>query len=230
MRFNSPHLTQPRRHSGRDPVSPAPPNNLATCLQSLAFLIIIIVCSSFSAQAQATIPELLWYKFDGTGTTVPNLASAPPAGTANATLMGGLTQGGTDLCPATSGGTVIGTGVSSTTDFVNTGWATNLTGMSWTISFKTADITSSATLFYIFGDASAGSFRCFTNGVAGANNWILRGTLTDVLVPGGAVVAPKTTTFVYDMSAGNIKAYLDGVLVNTVAQAGPTITGTGHDS
>ncbi len=122
---------------------------------------------------------------------------------------------------------MIGTGVSSSTDFVNTGWATNLTGMSWTISFKTANITSSSTLFYIFGDSTAGSFRCFTNGVAGANNWLLRGTLTDVLVTGGAVVAPKTTTFVYDMSAGNIKAYLDGVLVNTVAQAGPTIAGTG---
>ncbi len=46
----------------------------------------------------APIPELLWYRFDGTGTTVPNLASAPPVGTNNATLMGGLTQGGTDLC------------------------------------------------------------------------------------------------------------------------------------
>jgi hypothetical protein len=170
-----------------------------------------------------SVPELIYYNFDGSGTSVPNLATTPPTGTTTATIMGGLTQGGSNICD----GTMIGTGVSSSTDYVNTGWATNLSGMSWTISMRTSNITSSSTLFYIFGDATAGSFRCFTNGVAGPNNWILRGGFTDVLVSGGAVVAPTMTTFVYDMTLGNIKGYLNGVLVSTVAQAGPTIAGTG---
>ena len=118
--------------------------------------------------------------------------------------------------------------MTSTTDYVNTGWATSLSGTSWTISFWTADVTPSATLFYIFGDLSASSFRCFTNGIAGPSNWILRGGgLTDVLVTGGATVAPSFTTFVYDSVAGQVRAYLNGVLVNTVNQGTPTITGTG---
>ncbi|MBK7589395.1 MAG: LamG domain-containing protein [Bacteroidetes bacterium] len=170
-----------------------------------------------------SIPELLYYKFDGVGTTVPNMASAPPIGTNTANILGGITQGGTGKC----GGALIGSGISATTDYLNTGWATNLTGTSWTISFWSSNITPSGTLFYIFGDVNAGGFRCFTNGVAGPNNWILRGGFTDVLISGGATVAPHMNTFVYDMALGNIKAYLDGNLVNTVVQAGPTINGAG---
>jgi hypothetical protein len=169
-------------------------------------------------------PEVLYYKFDGTGTSVPNLASAPPVGTATATIMGGITQGGSAICQ----GTLIGTGVSSSTDYLNTGWAPNLGAGSWTISMRTENITPSATLFYIFGDANTASMRCFTNGVAGANNWILRGAgMTDVYVNGGATVAPHMTTFVYDASQNNIKGYLDGVLITTVAQTAPNLTGTG---
>ncbi|MCU0435707.1 MAG: T9SS type A sorting domain-containing protein [Bacteroidia bacterium] len=173
--------------------------------------------------AQLT-PEVLYYDFNGAGTSVPNLASAPPVGTTTATILGAVTQGGSGtLC----NGALIGSGISSTTDYLNTGWTTSLTG-AWTISFRTANIGPSSTLFYIFGDASASSFRCFTNGVAGPNNWILRGTgITDVLVNGGAVTAATMTTFVYDPVAGNIRAYLNGVLVNTVAQAAISITGTG---
>jgi Concanavalin A-like lectin/glucanases superfamily/Secretion system C-terminal sorting domain len=140
------------------------------------------------------------------------------------TLMGGITQGNNGLC----GGAEIGSGNSASSDYGNTGWATNLTGTSWTISFWTSNITSSSNLFYIFGDATAGSFRCFTNGVAGPNNWILRGTgITDVYVNGGATVAPHLTTYVYDMSTNNIYGYLDGILVSTVAQGTPSITGSG---
>ncbi|HMC99842.1 MAG TPA: PKD-like domain-containing protein, partial [Ferruginibacter sp.] len=165
-------------------------------------------------------PEVLYYKFDGAGTTVPNLASAPPVGTAIADLMGALTQGGSAIC----NGTVIGSGNASTTDYVNTHWAPNLGNSSWTISFKSENITPSSTLFYIFGDANTNSFRCFTNGVAGANNWILRGPVTDISIPGGATVAPHTNTFVYDAAAGQTRAYLDGVLVNTVSQGAVNLT------
>jgi hypothetical protein len=170
------------------------------------------------------IPEILYYKFDGSGTTVPNLASAPPSGTATANIMGGLSQGSSSLC----NGSLIGSGVSSTTDYLNTGWAPNLGTGSWTISFKSANITGTSTLYYIFGDANTASFRCFTNGVAGANNWILRGAgLTDISIIGGATAAPHTNTFVYDATLNNVKAYLDGVLVSTVNQTAPNLTGTG---
>ncbi|MBS1810305.1 MAG: Ig-like domain repeat protein [Acidobacteria bacterium] len=173
------------------------------------------------------VPELLYYKFDGTGTSVPNLASAPPSGTTNATLVGGLTQGGTNLCSG-NGGSLIGTGASSTNDYLNTGWAPNLANTSWTISFKTSNIISTTTTYYILGDINTSSFRCFTGGVAGAGNWILRGGgLTDVTVTGGASVSTATTTFVYDSVANNVKAYLNGVLVNTVAQTSPNLTGAG---
>ncbi|HLP20696.1 MAG TPA: LamG domain-containing protein, partial [Chitinophagales bacterium] len=182
-----------------------------------------LLCCYATTFAQAPTPELLFYRFEETGTTVTNLATNPPTGTSTATIMGSLTQGDGGQC----GGALIGTGNSSSTDYLNTGWATNLTGTDWTISMYTKDITASSTLFYIFGDAGAGSFRCFTNGVAGANNWILRGTMSDVLVTGGATVAPHVTTFVYSQADGNIKAYLDGALINTVTQTGPTISGAG---
>src|SRR5687768_12224224 len=76
------------------------------------------------AHAQGEVPEIMYYRFDGTGTTVPNLASSPPAGTTTATIMGGLTQGGTGQF----GGGLIGTGSSSNNDYLNTGWAPNLSG------------------------------------------------------------------------------------------------------
>jgi hypothetical protein len=169
------------------------------------------------------VPELLYYKFNGTGTSVPNLATAPPTGAENATLMGGSTQGGSAIC----NGTVIGTGASSTNDYVNTNWLTNLTGTSWTISFKTSNIPSSTSTQYIFGDVNAGGFRCFTGGVANPGNWILRGSFTDILLPGGASTGTTTNTFVYDMVANEMRAYLNGVLVNTIAQGAVNINGPG---
>ncbi len=63
------------------------------------------------AVADDPAPEVLHYKFSGTGTSVPNLASSPPVGTATATIMGGLTQGSPDLNYGGGGGSLIGTGV-----------------------------------------------------------------------------------------------------------------------
>ncbi|MBK8496926.1 MAG: hypothetical protein IPL50_19440 [Chitinophagaceae bacterium] len=184
----------------------------------------ITVTPSIGGGSSIPTPELFYYDFDGTGTSVPNLASAPPAGTATATIVGGQTQGTAGMCGA---GSLVGNGLTSTSNYVNTNWATNLGTSSWTISFKTSNIPPSATLFYIFGDPGAGSLRCFTNGVAGANNWMLRGPLTDVLVTGSATVAPHTITFVYDNTLNNIRAYRDGALVATVAQAALNINGAG---
>lgn len=186
---------------------------------------LLAVCCFFSSMALTAqnTPELLYYKFDGSGISVPNLASNPPAGTATAAIMGGLTQGPAgNLCD----GSLIGTGNSSNGDYLNTNWAPNLSS-NWTISFRTSNIGASATLFYMFGDINAGQFRCFTNGVAGPNNWILRGPFADVTAYGGAVAAPTMTTFVYDFTTSDIRAYVNGVLVNTVPQSGIAFSGIG---
>lgn len=187
-------------------------------------VVLFLLCTTLlSAQ---NVPELLYYNFDGSGTKVPNLASSPPAGTDTATIMGSIIQGSSSfLC----GGSLIGSGNSASTDYLNTGWNTELSGMSWTISFRSSQFAPNSTLYYIFGDLNAGSFRCFTNGVAGPNNWILRGTgITDVLINGGAITASTMTTFVYDQPANTIYGYLNGTLVTTVPQgATPVISTTG---
>lgn len=180
---------------------------------------------TFSLVAGQTVPEILYYKFDGSGTTVPNDASSPPAGTITATIVGSLTQGSSGMV----GGALVGTGGSSSSNYLNTNWATNLGTGPWTIMFWTDDLPSSTTLFYNWGDNNAGGFRCFTNGVASAGNWIMRGGgLTDVLCTGCAPInTPSMTSYVYDPVAGNVKAYHNGTLNNTVSQPALNITGAG---
>jgi hypothetical protein len=192
--------------------------NLLTKLFAL-----VLTLASATLSAQAPVPDLLYYRFNGTGTTVPNEASAPPAGTATATIMGGLTQGPAGQC----GNALIGNGQTSGTNYVNTNWATNLNGTSWTLSFWTNNVPSTTSTFYILGDVNAGGFRVFTGGVAGAGNWILRGGFTDILATGGAATGPALTTFVYDMAAGEMRAYVNGTLVSTVAQPSVLVSGTG---
>lgn len=165
--------------------------------------------------AQAPTPQLLHYKFNTAGTTVPNYASAPPVGASTGTIIGAQTQTGSINCL----NALVGTGISSTTDYINTGWTTNLSGP-WSVSFWTANNPASTTLWYIWGDASAGSFRCFTNGVAGTNNWIIRGTgLTDILISGAATTTPNLVTVVYDNIAGSSTTYINGVQTATLAQS-----------
>ncbi|MDP1803217.1 MAG: T9SS type A sorting domain-containing protein [Bacteroidota bacterium] len=184
----------------------------------------LLSINAFVSKAQAPVPDLIHYKFNGTGTSVTNYASTPPVGAATATLMGAITQTGAIGCI----GAGVGSGVSASTDYVNTGWVTNFPAAAWSISFWTSNVQPSATLYYIFGDASAGSFRCFTNGVAGPNNWILRGTgITDVLITGAATTTPNMVSFVYNQTTSNIIGYINGVSTVTVAQAGvPTVSST----
>ncbi len=181
------------------------------------------------ATAADTTPELLHYKFELGGATAPNLASSPPAGTATATLQGSIQQNGADLNLANNGFSLVGSGLSATTDFLNTGWATNLGTGSWTISFASQGISTNGTLYYVFGDDTANLFRCFTNGVAGSQNFILRGNgIADTLAPGAALATKTRTTFVYDSIANEIRAYVNGALVNTVAQTPGRSTSTGR--
>jgi len=194
------------------------PNRLPMKSVFVALAILFACLSHVRAQA---VPELIYYKFDGTGATVPNLASAP-VGTNPATIEGDQTQGGTGQF----GGGLIGTGSNSSTNYVNTGWAPNLTD-SWTLSLHINNVSNYSQLWYIFGDVNSGGFRCFTNGVAGPDNfWMRGGGLTDVAINGGAAAGPQVMTFVYDDAVPEVRAYLNGVLVNTVAQ-GPSVALSG---
>jgi hypothetical protein len=189
------------------------------------FLLLLFLVGNFQNLHGQGIPELLYYKFDDTGRTVRNLASSPPRGTTSATIYGNITQG---VVSGTCGGkALLGSGNLSYIDYVDTKWQDSLNGTSWTVSFWSRNFDSSTVLYYIFSDPTAGNFRCFMGGVAGAGNIILRGPLADVLITGGAGKLPKVSTFVYDSKAGYIYAYLNGKLVNSVAQSTITINSTG---
>jgi hypothetical protein len=177
----------------------------------------------FSAFGQQ-LPELIYYKFDS-GPTIINDASSP-VGNNPASITGtGLSVGGLGLFSTA----LVGTGTSSTAGVINTGWPTSING-SFTIGFWTSNITPSGTLWYIFGDNTASAFRCFTNGVAGANNWLMRftGGLPDIIANNAATTAPTYTHFVYDAAAGQMRSYVNGVLNQTVtAPTTFSVSGTG---
>lgn len=190
----------------------------------MKFAVIIIGLAQSTAVFSQSIPEVLYYKFDRTDSIVLNMASNIRPGTDTAHILGSMYQDSTGQC----GHALVGSGNSSLTDYMDTYYAPDLGAGSWTLSFWTKNITPSTVLFYIFGDENTSSFRCFTNGVAGAGNWILRGAgLADIYVNGGAIMAPTMTTFVYDSLTSNVYAYLNGTLVSTVAQTTANLTGTG---
>jgi hypothetical protein len=188
------------------------------------FLFLTFLFFGFTSFAQQALPELLYYRFDQPGTSVSNDATSP-VGNNPATITGTtLSIGGVGL----SGTALVGTGGTSTANAINTNWNTNLSG-SFTIGFWTNNIPQTGGLTYIFGDNGANGFRCFTQGAAGAGNWLMRGGgLPDIEATGAAALTPKYTHFVYDDVAGTLTSYVDGVLSNTVTVTGFTgMTGTG---
>lgn len=175
--------------------------------------------SNGESTIMAQFPELLYYKFDEAGSTTTQNFAVPGVGT-NPAPVTGQTFGGTGQF----GSALIGTGTAN--HYVNTGWNTALGNGSWTISLWLNNLPNNTTLYYLFGDNTASSFRCFLGGAAGAGAITLRGTgITNVDVPGVAP-GPTVVHFVYDASALNIKAYRNGVLVATVAQSALNINGT----
>ncbi|MEQ1675561.1 MAG: HYR domain-containing protein, partial [Chitinophagaceae bacterium] len=176
--------------------------NTATC----SFTVTVTDTENPSFSSPGLFPERLYYKFDGSGTTVPNLATAPPAGTATGTLTG-LTQGSTGKC----GTALVGTGVANQS--LNTNWATNMTG-SWTISFWLGPNQVDNNPSYLFGDVSAGSFRAFYGGAALTNNMLLRGGTGDVLITG---VNPGATFVTIVYNGVNTVVYKNGGSPQTYA-------------
>ncbi|HYC39247.1 MAG TPA: HYR domain-containing protein, partial [Chitinophagaceae bacterium] len=146
-------------------------------------------------------PQLLYYKFDGSGTTVPNLASNPPAGTANATLVG-QTQGSTGKC----GGALVGTGGPGAGNHLNTNWNVALPAQ-WSIMFWLGPNQVDLNPSYLFGALSAGSFRAFYGGAAGPNNVLVRGGSGDVLITG---VNPAATFITIVYNGTNTVVYRNG--------------------
>ncbi|MCE3229544.1 MAG: hypothetical protein K0S32_4095 [Bacteroidetes bacterium] len=188
-------------------------------IYSLSFLLL----AAFTTKAQAPTPDLIHYKFNNTGTLVTNYASAPPAGTATGTIMGAQTQTGAINCM----GALVGTGATSTNDYVNTNWAPNLGSGAWTISFWTSNILQTTSTYYILGDVNSGGFRVFTGGVAGSGNWILRGAMTDVYLNTAASTTPCMSSFVYSPTLSTVVGYINGVPTTTVAQTSMNFSGTG---
>lgn len=185
-------------------------------------LVGLMSVSSITAQVN---PEVLYYRFDSKSATnkIFNYATNPPTGADSAQINGNLTLGDTGLC----GTALVGTGISSGTDYVDTKWPTQITG-SWTYAMWMKKIPTSSTLFYIFGDVSAGSFRCFTNGVAGSGNWILRGPFSDLLITGGANMNDNHLVFTYNDTTKELKGYLNGTLNKTVTlTTSPNTSSTG---
>ena len=161
-------------------------------------------------------PEVLHYKFENNFSpiTTPNCA-VPGAGTNPASLYNvTLTPGGQfDTC-------ITGTG--QTAGGVYSNWQTNLGASSWTISmWLTIPHSTSGNAYYLFGDSSAGTLRCFHNGAAGPDSILLRGNgITEVRIP-GIGPSPTHVAFVYDSAAHTIKAFKNGTLIRTVLQAVP---------
>ncbi|HYC77387.1 MAG TPA: LamG-like jellyroll fold domain-containing protein [Planctomycetota bacterium] len=183
-----------------------------------------VVIAAFAATAAAqTVPELIYYKLnEGTGPGTPTLNEAiPSVGNPTPTVVGHNLTAGVGL---NGSGALVG--VTGTTNMIDTGWQTALTG-SWTIGFW-CDVSGlpTSTLYYAFGDSTAGSFRCFYNGVAGVGNVMLRGPLTDTVIAGAGVGGPHYVHWVYDSSIPNLKGYLDGNLVVTSNQAIAGVNGT----
>ncbi len=176
--------------------------NTATC----SFTVTVTDTENPTFSSPGLIPERLYYRFDGTGTSVPNLATAPPVGTATATLTG-VTQGLTGKC----GGALVGTGTANQS--MNTNWATNMTGP-WTISFWLGPNQLDANPSYLFGDVNAGSFRCFYGGAALPNNILLRGGSGDVLITG---VNPTATLITIVYNGVNTVVYKNGASPQTYA-------------
>ena len=159
------------------------------------------------------VPEILYYKFNDGTTTTPNYAS-PGQGSANADLIN-MTMGPVGQFD----NALIGNGGTGSNTYTGSGWNMNLGSSDWTISLWINNFPAVTGTFYLFGNDFTTSFRCFTNGAAGAGNITLRGNgLTNVNVT-GVLPGPSVVHFVYDSSVPTIRTYVNGVFQSSVPQS-----------
>lgn len=186
--------------------------NKVTALILIISVFIVLIGAQVFSQCP---PEVLYYKFkNNINYTTPNFG-IPGYGSQMANVVGQYIRSGgeIDSCLVGNGGT---------NNYINTGWTTNIGTGNWTISFWLSDIVD-LNPTYLFGDATAGNFRCFYGGAAGTNSILLRGNFADVrvqnLTPGAMVIH-----FVYNGSA--IKVYENGTLFAVYARSGINLTGS----
>lgn len=173
----------------------------------------------------AALPEVLYYTFDEATTPTQNFA-VPGRGAAFADVLGGLTMGSTGQF----GGALIGSGGSSSTDYVSNGWIPDIGTSDWTISLYLNNMPAGTALNYLFGGTVAVGWRCFYSGAGGEYGVLMRLTGvggSDITVP-GVGPGPSVLTFVYNSSGPTVYAYINGALVVTMPQAG-TLNVTGTD-
>lgn len=189
-------------------------------MQKLLVLLALCLCGISHGQ----MPELIYYQFNRSGNTVENHA-LNPVGNNPASIQGSLTinQGG-----FLSSRALKGNGSKAAFNNIQTGWNTRING-SFTLAFWTKDIPVSTRLNYVFGDGQADEFRCFTNGVAGIGNWLVRGgQLPDLLVSGAATMSARMVHIVYDSAAATYTSYVDGVQNTQVTvDSVPNVNGSG---
>jgi hypothetical protein len=165
-------------------------------------------------------PEVLYYTFDEAGSDSTENFADPGSGFEWAQLIGAMSMGSAGQF----GSAIVGTGTSSSTDYVNTGWIMDIGTGDWTISCW-LDIFDESALHYIFGEVDV-AFRCFYGGVAPAGGVVLRGGgLTDVPVT-GLIPGPAVVHFVYDSSVPEVRTYVNGVFQSAVAQTAVDLTST----
>jgi len=170
-------------------------------------LLIVIFLLSFLGHSQG-VPELMYYKFDSAGTSVPNDASAPVGN--NPAPVTGLTIGGAGQF----GSGLQGNAGATATNRVDPGWTGTHTG-SWTISFW-MNVPSPATTRYMFGNSTGnGTFRCFIGGAASGIR--LTGGVPSITLDMPAWASGTSVVhYVYDQSAGTVSGYINGVFQQSV--------------
>ena len=186
-------------------------------LYSLFFLSILVV--GLQTSFAQSPPEVLWYKFDETGSDSTQNFAVPGSGTAYAQFVGDQTMGPTGQFDAA----LIGSGSPANANNVNTGWIPDLGTSDWTISMWLSNMPAGTALNYLFGENTTNSWRCFYSGAAGEFGVLFRTAQiggTDVTVP-NVGPGPSVLTFVYDQTGPTVYSYINGVLVLTTPQAGP---------
>ncbi len=184
------------------------------------FLLGFFVLVGSALQAQS---DVLYYKFEaGAGKKAINYAAgsgiAPAEGTFKSTYPGGgswalgkFGQGamlGSHFDPKNPG-----TSNGAYYNYLNTGWIPKFTG-SFTVAWFMKERSPQRTLNYVF--SGVGSFRCFTNGVAGKGLWVRAwgGSPADLKLTYDIQAAARSkwvhVALVVDWTAKKATWYIDG--------------------